>query len=111
MPAENLASDIGRAWRYQREGKADSAIPEYERILKQDSKNIDANYGMGLAKRDAGMKDQAIQSFQTALSLVEAAASARNVNPGEANTPEDDRYMMLARMIRQRLSELGAPKQ
>ena len=110
MPAETLAADIGRAWRYQREGKPDAAITEYERILQQDSKSVDANYGMGLARRDAGKKDQAIQSFQAALAVVEANISSDNATVDAPHTAEGDRNLMLARMIRQRLSELGAPK-
>lgn len=108
MSSENIAADIGRAWRYQREGKADEAIHEYERILKQDGNNIDANYGMGLAQRTVGKKENAIPYFRKALELVDAAAKARNHVPGDRNTAEDDRYMMLGRMIQQRLTELNA---
>ncbi len=106
MPNENIAADIGRAWRYQREGKSDSAIGEFERILKQDANNIDANYGMGLAQRSVGKKENAVKYFQQALELVKAGAAARNHTPGERNMSEDDRLMMLTRMLQQRLAEL-----
>jgi Tfp pilus assembly protein PilF len=108
MSSENIAADIGRAWRYQREGKADAAIGEFERILKQDANNIDANYGMGLAQRSVGKNENAIKYFRRALELVQAAEKTRNHTPGERNMPEDDRYMMLGRMLNQRLAELKA---
>jgi Tfp pilus assembly protein PilF len=107
MSSGNIAADIGRAWRYQREGKADAAIGEFENVLKQDANNFDAHYGMGLAQRSAGKKEVATKHFQRALDLVEAAAAARNRTEGERNTPEDDRHMMLKRMLQQRLAELG----
>ena len=107
MSGDNLAAEVGRAWRSQRGGKADAAIGEYERILQQDNDNIDANYGMGLAQRDAGKKDQALQYFQRTLSLIEAAITAHPKAPSDPNTQEDDRRMMLARMTRQRIAELN----
>jgi tetratricopeptide (TPR) repeat protein len=106
MSNENIATDIGRAWGYHREGKFDAAIGEFERILKMDANNIDANYGMGLAQRRAGKNENAVKYFQKAAQLVDAAILARNHIPGERNMPDDDRYMMLARMLQQRLSEL-----
>jgi cytochrome c-type biogenesis protein CcmH/NrfG len=107
-------SAVSNAWRYQREHKASTAITEFEKILSQDSKNIDALYGLGLALRDSGNKAGAIEKFQQVLELVDVAALARRpASTGEdeirvANTPDDDRYMMLSRMIKQRLAELKA---
>lgn len=113
--ANDATTLISQAWRYQREGRASAAVAEYERILKQDANNIDALYGMGLAQRDDHQKGKATEYFQRALELVESAAAARRpVSSGDEritnNTPEDDRYMMLSRMIRQRLIELGNAK-
>lgn len=113
--ANDVTALITQAWRYQREGRANAAVAEYERILKQDANDIDALYGMGLAQRDDHQNAKAVESFRRAQELVEAAASARRpVSSGEeriaANTPEDDRYMMLGRMIKQRLAELGSAK-
>ncbi len=105
-------SNVSNAWRYQREHQASTAVTEFEKILKQDANNIDALYGLGLALRDNGKKEAAIEQFQKVLVLVDSAALARRpALTGEdevrvANTPDDDRYMMLARMIKQRLSEL-----
>ena len=108
MSSENVAADIGRAWRNQREGKAEAAIGEFDRILKQDADNIDANYGMGLAQRDVGKKEDAVKYFQHTLELIEAGITARNRGADDRNAPEDDRFMMLARMVKQRLTELTA---
>ncbi len=116
MSSNNAIAAISQAWRNQREHKPGAAIPEFEKILKQDANNVDALYGIGLALRDDGKKELAVAQFQRALELVEAKAvslRAGQVNEGEhriANTPDDDRYMMLGRMLHQRLAELGAGK-
>ena len=105
---------VSSAWRFQREHQAATAVTEYEKILKQDANNIDALYGLGLALRDSGRKEDATAKFQQVLELVTAAAAARKPAPAGdeevrvANTAEDDRYMMLSRMIKQRLAELKA---
>ena len=107
-------SNVSNAWRYQREHQASTAVTEFEKILKQDTNNIDALFGLGLALRDSGKKEEAIGQFQQVLELVESAALARRpASTGEdeirvPNTADDDRYMMLARMIKQRLAELKA---
>lgn len=108
MSSDTIDTMIGHAWRFEREGQADTAIAEFERILKIDANNIDANYGMGMAQKRAGKNAIASQHFQKALELVEQAADKRRTTRGanEAMTNEDDRYMMLSRMIKQRLSEL-----
>ncbi|MBI5669175.1 MAG: hypothetical protein HZC41_14315 [Chloroflexi bacterium] len=115
MSNDSLAAQIGQAWRYQRDGKADAAIAEYERILRMDADNIDANYGMALAQRTAGKYEAAIKYFERTQALVEAANAVRKQARGDtlylANTPEDDRYMMLSRMIKQRLAEINAALQ
>jgi cytochrome c-type biogenesis protein CcmH/NrfG len=108
-------ANVSHAWRHQREHQASAAVPEYEQILKQDANNIDALYGYGLALRDTGNTEGAVANFQKCLELVEAAAAARRPAKTEeehrvANTPEDDRYMMLTRMLKQRISELKAGK-
>jgi tetratricopeptide (TPR) repeat protein len=109
MSNDSIAAQIGQAWRYQREGKTDAAIAEFDRILRQDTDNVDAHYGMGLAQRAAGKYETAIKHFERALALVEAGAAARYHGHVDeilvANTPEDDRLMMLNRMIKQRLAE------
>lgn len=107
----DLAERIGSAWQQHREGRSESAISEFETILRQNPDDIDANYGIGLAQRAAGRADAAIQSFQTALQLVNKAKTvednSRSSEQIESNikTPEDDRLQMLTRMIQQRITE------
>ena len=119
MGNETIASQVGRAWRYQREGQADSAVTEFEKILRQDPDDIDANYGMGLAQRSAGHPQAAVEYFQHALDIVDKKDSAGRIARDAAandfqterikpNTAEDDRYMMLTRMLKQRLAETKA---
>lgn len=117
MSNENIAAQIGKAWRYEREGKTQEAISEYERILKQNGDDIDANFGMGLAQRAAGHKDRAVEFFQRAADLSEAALkrSRQQTSTSEGhlihsigNTPEDDRNMMVNRMAKQRIAEIKA---
>lgn len=116
MSSNSIDTSISIAWRHQRENEGSTAVTEFEKILKQDNNNIDALYGMGLALRDTGKKSEATAKFQQALSLVDAATEARRPTTEaaeehrKANTPEDDRLMMLGRMIKQRLSELQSGK-
>jgi tetratricopeptide (TPR) repeat protein len=116
MSSENLDTRIGHAWGHQRDGEYETAIKEFEQVLRQDPNNIDANYGMGLAHRSAGNFQEATLHFQRALDVVterdSAGLAAREVaasqNEGQRikpNTAEDDRYMMLTRMLKQRLVE------
>lgn len=110
MSNDTFAEQIGQAWRYQRDGKADAAVAEYERLLRQEPDNIDANYGMALAQRTAGKYEAAIKYFERTQVLVEAALTERRQAAGDvphtANTIEDDRYAMLSRMVKQRLAEI-----
>ena len=119
MATETIARQVGQAWHYQRLGETDSAIKEFDRILRQEPDDIDANYGMGLAQRSAGQPQAAVEYFQHALDIVdqkdsagriarEAAASDFQTERIKPNTAEDDRYMMLTRMLKQRLAETKA---
>ncbi len=119
MGNETIAAQIGRAWHYQRDGQADNAIQEFEKILRQAPDDIDANYGMGLAQRTTGHHQKAIEYFQHALDIVDQKDSAGRIARDAAandfqterikpNTAEDDRYMMLTRMLKQRLDETNS---
>jgi Flp pilus assembly protein TadD len=107
----SVTEHVGQAWGHHREGRNEAAVAEFQNILSQNPNDVDANYGLGLAQKAAGDVEAARTSFQTALRLVEEAretyAAARQ-EQGDSNikTPEDDRFQMLNRMVRQRLSEL-----
>jgi tetratricopeptide (TPR) repeat protein len=103
---------VSQAWNRQRQGNPDAAITEFQRIVQQHPKDIDANYGLALAQKAVGQTEAAIKTFKNTLELIE---DSRNIyestreRTGEQDnikTPEDDRYMMLSRMVRQRLAEL-----
>lgn len=100
MADESIAAQIGQAWRTHREGNNEAAINEFGRILRSAPDSIDANYGLGLAHKAAGNQSAAREAFQRALDL------AGQVEP--ADQEERDRYMMMSRMIKQRLEELKA---
>jgi len=103
---------ISQAWRAQKDGKASAAVSEFEKILAQEPSNIDAHYGIGLALRDSNQREKAVEHFKRALELVTDADAPRRAAQDEerlaVNTPQDDRYMMLTRMLKQRLAELGS---
>ncbi len=119
MSNDTIVTQIGRAWGYLREGQPDTAIKEFEKILQQEPDNIDANYGMGLAQRTTGHLQNAIKHFQHGLEIVdlndsagrvarEAAANDFQTERIKPNTAEDDRLMMLTRMLKQRLDETNS---
>lgn len=108
----STAERVGQAWHHHREGRNDASIAEFEAILKQHPTDIDALYGLGLAQKSAGRPDAALQAFSRALQLVEemhvAHLSTRKESETSIKTPEDDRFTILVRMVRQRLAELGS---
>jgi tetratricopeptide (TPR) repeat protein len=119
MSKEGVAAQIGKAWGAHREGRQAEAISEFMRIVKEAPDSVDAYYGLGLAQRSDGQNEAAINSFKTAYDLAKEAQGKFGVTSDVAQTQRednllrnvgyDDRYMMLRRMIRQRLAELGAP--
>jgi tetratricopeptide (TPR) repeat protein len=104
---------VGKAWEQHRNAQNIEAIRAFEEVLVLKPNDVDALYGKGLAQRSSGDKSGAVKSFQVAYDYVtkttEALQKARIIEEGLNNlkTTEDDRYMMLARMCRQRLDELG----
>lgn len=109
---DNIAAEIGKAWGYQREGRGKEAAAAFEVILKQNPNNIDANYGLGLALKANRDYQAAAHTFNTTLNLIKDSISVEQTrrtkdNPEDnVRTPEDDRLMMLQRMVEQRLAEV-----
>lgn len=112
---------IGEAWRMHREGRSEDAIVEFERILKENPENVDAHYGLGLAQRSTGRQSAAKSSFEQALILVDKAEAARRahaaaegrrdtdgVNWNDERDHSFDHFLMMKRLIGQRLSEVSA---
>jgi Tfp pilus assembly protein PilF len=104
MAQQPIDEQVGQAWQYHRQGDNQNAIAQFEAIVKQNPSNIDANYGLGLVQRALGRGEQAFESFQKALDLVNAAERHEN------NIEERDRYLILTRMINQRLAETKTVK-
>lgn len=110
--AKNQAVDaqVGAAWAHQREGRPNDAIAGFEKVLETVPNAVDAYYGMGMALRSAGREADAVESFQKALEISQSMLQALRSQGSASNdlgSTEDDRYMMLIRMIKQRLAELG----
>lgn len=109
----SVEAQIGKAWGELRDGQVDAAITGFDSALLSVPNNVDAHYGMGMAQRAAGKEADAVQSFQKALEIATQMLDAIRSQVGgddahnSLQTSEDDRYMMLSRMIRQRLKELG----
>lgn len=106
---------IGEAWGLHREGRNDEAITLFKDILYKTPDQIDALYGLGLALTSAGDAEGARESFQKALDLAKDALAAIGTqstvqglrhDANDLNTYGDDRYMMLIRMLQQRLDGL-----
>lgn len=106
---------VGAAWRHHREGRNEEAIAQFREILKVTPENIDAHYGLGLALRANKDSQGAAIQFKKALELATNALEAvrttstteGHVGGNDLESYEDDRYMMLQRMISQRVEELA----
>jgi tetratricopeptide (TPR) repeat protein len=110
----NADPKIGEAWAMHRDGRNRDAIARFEEALMVVPHSADAHYGLGLALRAEGDTDRAIEMFKKSYEIaqrkLESIRSLDDVDDNIANnldTTEDDRYMMLSRMIHQRLAELG----
>lgn len=90
------ATILAHAWANHRDGRNEAAVGEFDRILRDNPNDIDANYGLGLVQSVLGRHDQAIASFQKAKALVTKALEAE---------PGTDRWEMLQRMCDQRIAE------
>lgn len=111
MSQPNVSSQIGQAWNYHRQGNNKEAIAEFESAIRTAPENVDAYYGLGLAQRAAGDQLAASDSFSKAHSLAKTRLAALHSGESVGNdlqSSEDDRYLMLVRMIGQRLAEMGA---
>lgn len=110
---------IAEAWKQHRTGNHAQAITLLKDIVAKNPDHVDAQYGLGLALRASGDKSAAIAAFQHTLKLARKALDAVKFESqveghhgaNNLGTYEDDRYMMLSRMINQRLQEMGATSQ
>ena len=113
MSALSSAEKIGRAWRLHRDGDSRGAIDMFSSIIEASPANVDAHYGLGLAHKTLGENDAAAAAFKTALDNTEQALTAvqktsQVEGDNDLDSNADDRYMMLTRMLNQRLEDVGA---
>ncbi|MCY4147711.1 MAG: tetratricopeptide repeat protein [Chloroflexi bacterium] len=112
MPA---AEKIGQAWRMHRDNDNNRAIQMFNDILATHPESVDALYGLGLAYKTNGEAAEAARAFEQALSIAKSALSAvRQTSQAEGHhsgndleTNVDDRYMMLSRMLKQRIETVA----
>ncbi len=97
-PVSDVDTQVGQAWSQHYHGQNDEAIKLFRQILEKWPEHIDANYGLALALKATGQKQEAGDVFRKTKGLIEAALN----NQGEDNV----RYQMLNRMIDQHLTTL-----
>jgi tetratricopeptide (TPR) repeat protein len=99
---------ISAGWAAHRSGQNDDAIQQFESALSLDNENIDAYYGIGLAERARRRLPEATAAFEKSMQLTQAklAVTQPESTVSAVDVPDIDRYMMLVRMISQRISEI-----
>ena len=106
---------VGQAWRLHRDGDNSGAISMFESLVAANPENVDALYGLGLAHKARGDNAAAADAFRQALDTTETALAAvktaahteGNLGDNDLGSNVDDRYMMLTRMLSQRLEDVG----
>ncbi|MBC8098977.1 MAG: tetratricopeptide repeat protein [Armatimonadetes bacterium] len=113
MSQNSTEALIGKAWQTHQAGRNADAIREFEQLVSANPENVDAYYGLGLAQRASGQPAAAQASWERALMLATTKLDAiRGIHKNEHNaeTLDDDRYMMLIRMISQRIEEVSVQR-
>lgn len=132
-----LGERVGEAWRLHRYGDNSAALDIFADLTRDAPRTIgsnelddmsggesdtrvadwvnyiDALYGYGLALRKDGNEEKAVENLQQALDQTDMVLRALGVDSLESGSNSldsfaDDRFIMLRRMIEQRLEELGA---
>ncbi len=106
---------VGRAWRAHRDGNNSEAIRLFEEVIGANPENVDAHYGLGLAHKADGNNSASIAAFQKALNFAQQALDAVQTTAhieghhgaNDLDSNDDDRFMMLTRMLKQRLEDVG----
>lgn len=99
MQQDPFANQIAQAWALHRQGQQREAASAFGHVLQSAADHADALYGLGLVQRALGQLADAKKSFARCHEVVLAAI---------ASDPANNRYQMLDRMTRQRLTEVGA---
>lgn len=115
MSTLHSSERISDAWRLHREGQNESAIDIFQDVIRTAPENVDAYYGLGLAYKASGAGALAKDAFQTGLDYAEQALDAVQLTShveghhgaNDLDTNDDDRFMMLTRMLKQRLEDIS----
>lgn len=117
MALKEFERQIGQGWHQHRLADEQGAIRIFQGVIdalgKLDQEGVrvllvDAYYGLGLSARASEDKATASQAFKQALNICEQGLEAlQRGNSNDLTSSEDDRYAMLATMIRQRMREMG----
>jgi len=97
MAQTEIAAALSRAWGLHLKKQHSESVQAFTDILKRNSDQLDALYGLGLAQRKAGQLAEALATFQK---LQQHIAAELTANPG------NDRFEMLTRIVQQRLAEM-----
>lgn len=61
-----------RGWAFHSHGNQERAESDFRRALSYSPESIDANFALGLVFKSQGLKEEAVESFNMAMSLIEA---------------------------------------
>lgn len=115
MSTLHSSERIGEAWRLHRDGNQKQAITIFKEIIQKTPENVDAHYGLGLCHKASNDMASAADAFKKALDFAQKAVSAVKTTSeaeghhgsNDLDTSEDDRFMMLSNMLKQRLADVG----
>ncbi|MEO1162424.1 MAG: tetratricopeptide repeat protein [Chloroflexota bacterium] len=112
MAEERNQERVGEAWQMHRNGNNAGAIEIFEDVIRSYPEDLDALYGLGLARRSNGNDTGATDAFSKALTITKERLAeldgGKDVTQNLLDSEEDDRLLMLRRMISQRLEEIEA---
>lgn len=105
--SDAMYSKIGDGYAQHAKGDYAGAIRTFSDVVRADGQNVDGYYGLGMSQRASGDNAAAKASFEKAMSLSEQilAELRQGTTSNDLTTTRDDRYMMLIRMLQQRLAE------
>ena len=96
----DLDARIAEAWKAHYAGRQEEAVQQFAQIAADIPDNIDAKWGLGLAYRKSGQRDNALQVFQQVDQLLTAAL--------ETDSADDrERFFMLKRMVKQQIEQMS----
>lgn len=119
MNLNDLSRRIGEAWHYQRQRDWREAARAFQDLAKEAEQLerteaalhhiVDIYYGLGLSERALGNKEAALKAFNQAAALATESFEMVKGQNGINNLTdeEDDRFMMLGTMIKQRIAEMS----